>query len=98
MVATIIGFVLFKRFYRDIGDVFFMITFIGTLLSIFYNFKNFHIFTIFLIFLFNTLIFYNFYIESATIHVIIKSLNTHKVFKLFSFYINKNMQSCYHRF
>ncbi|AHI33435.1 hypothetical protein AU15_21095 [Marinobacter salarius] len=40
MVATIIGFVLFKRFYRDIGDVFFMITFIGTLLSIFYNFKK----------------------------------------------------------
>jgi len=40
MVATIIGFVLLKRFYRDIGDAFFIITFIGTLLSIFCNFEK----------------------------------------------------------
>jgi len=40
MVACILGFVLFKRLYRDPGDLFFIIAFIGTVASIFYNFEK----------------------------------------------------------
>jgi len=37
MFACVLGFVLFKRFYRDLGDVFFFFAVIGTLLSVYYN-------------------------------------------------------------
>jgi O-antigen ligase len=37
MFACVLGFVLFKRFYRDLGDVFFSFVVIGTLLSAYYN-------------------------------------------------------------
>ena len=37
MFVCVLGFVLFKRFYRDLGDVFFFFVVIGTLFSIYYN-------------------------------------------------------------
>lgn len=37
MFACVLGFVLFKRFYRDIGDIFFMFVSIGTIFSAYYN-------------------------------------------------------------
>jgi O-antigen ligase len=37
MFTCVLGFVLFKRFYRDLGDLFFSFVVIGTLLSVYYN-------------------------------------------------------------
>lgn len=37
MFVCVLGFVLFKRFYRDLGDVFFFFAVIGTLLSVYYS-------------------------------------------------------------
>jgi O-antigen ligase len=40
MVICILGFVLFKRFHRDIGDVFFFIAFLGTIASLTLDFQK----------------------------------------------------------
>lgn len=40
MITCILGFVLFKRFHRDIGDAFFIIVFLGTVASIAFNFRK----------------------------------------------------------
>src|SRR5690554_2376216 len=40
MVICILGFVLFKRLYRDMGDLFFFVAFLGTIVSIAYNIKK----------------------------------------------------------
>src|SRR5690554_3336807 len=37
MFACVLGFVLFKRFYRDLGDVFLFFLVLGTLLSAYYS-------------------------------------------------------------
>lgn len=40
MITCILGFVLFKRFHRDIGDAFFIIVFLGTVASVAFNFRK----------------------------------------------------------
>tara|TARA_R100001460_G_scaffold33419_4_gene65403 strand:- start:743 stop:2068 length:1326 start_codon:yes stop_codon:yes gene_type:complete len=40
MFTCIVGFVLFKRFHRDLGDVLFFVAFLGTAFSIYFNFKS----------------------------------------------------------
>lgn len=40
MITCILGFVLFKRFHRDIGDIFFFVAFLGTVASIAFNFQK----------------------------------------------------------
>ena len=39
MFACVLGFVLFKRFYRDLGDVFIAVAVLGTIASAYYNFR-----------------------------------------------------------
>lgn len=40
MFACVLGFVLFKRFYRDLGDIFIAIAVLGTFASAYYNFRS----------------------------------------------------------
>lgn len=40
MIACVVGFVFFKRFYRDLGDVFIFLVVLGTLFSVYYNFRS----------------------------------------------------------
>lgn len=40
MFACVVGFVLFKRLYRDLGDVFIFLVVLGTIASICYNFRS----------------------------------------------------------
>ena len=39
MFTCVVGFVLFKRFYRDLGDVFIFLVVLGTIASVCYNFR-----------------------------------------------------------
>jgi len=39
MFFCVVGFVLFKRLYRDIGDICIFLAFLGTIISICYNFR-----------------------------------------------------------
>lgn len=39
MFFCVAGFVLFKRLYRDVGDIFIFLVVLGTIISIYYNFR-----------------------------------------------------------
>ncbi len=40
MFACVVGFVFFKRFYRDLGDVFIFLVVLGTIFSVYYNIRT----------------------------------------------------------
>ncbi|WP_138441887.1 O-antigen ligase family protein [Marinobacter alexandrii] len=39
MFSCVLGFVLFKRLYRDLGDIFLFFFVLGTIVSVYYNFR-----------------------------------------------------------